>query len=74
MNPRRFSFGDAHPGLGVPEKFPGFGVSFFLSRSCREAASFNPAVKRTLRNRPRLALTSFWAKRVLPLRAAYCKR
>jgi hypothetical protein len=41
MNPCRFSFGDAHLGLGMLEKFSGFGVSFFLSCSCREAASFN---------------------------------
>ena len=47
MNPCRFSFGDAHPGLGVPEKFPGFGVSFFSSCSCREAASFNYSLKPT---------------------------
>lgn len=47
MNPCRFSFGDARPSLGVPEKFPGFGVSFFLSCSCHEAASFNISLQPT---------------------------
>lgn len=34
----------------------------------------NPSVKRTRNGMPPLALISFWAKAVLPLRAAYLKR
>jgi hypothetical protein len=41
MNPSRFSFGDARPGLGVKEKLSTFGVLFLFFYSCREAASFN---------------------------------
>jgi hypothetical protein len=44
------------------------------SSSPAARATPNPAVKRTLRGRPPLALISFWAKRGLPLRAAYRKR
>ena len=41
--------------------------AFFKQRS-------NPSVERTRNGRPPLALISFWAKRVPPLRAAHLKR
>ena len=34
----------------------------------------NPSVKRTRSGMARLAVISFWAKRVIPLRAAYLER
>ncbi len=34
----------------------------------------NPSLKRTRNGMPPLALISFWAKRVTPLRAAYLER
>ena len=37
-------------------------------------ATPNPSIERTHNGMPRLAFTSFWAKRVLPLRAAHVKR
>jgi hypothetical protein len=41
MNPCRFSFNVAHPGLGVKEKLPASAPCFLSRRSCRGAASFN---------------------------------
>ncbi len=34
----------------------------------------NPSIERTRNGMPRLAFISFWAMRVLPLRAAHVKR
>ena len=34
----------------------------------------NPSIERTRTGRPRMALISFWALRVLPSRAAHVKR
>ena len=34
----------------------------------------NPSIERTRNGMPRMALISFWAMRVLPLRAAHVKR
>jgi hypothetical protein len=34
----------------------------------------NPSIERTRNGMPRMALISFWAMRVLPLRASHVKR
>jgi hypothetical protein len=47
----RFSFGDARPDLGEKEKLPTFGVLFLFFYSCREAASFNKQLERTVMRR-----------------------
>jgi hypothetical protein len=48
MNPCRFSFNVAHPGLGVKEKLPASAPCFLSRRSCRGAASFNKVFQRTV--------------------------
>jgi hypothetical protein len=41
---------------------------------CRNEVTPNPSIERTRNGMPRMALISFWAMRVLPLRAAHVKR
>ena len=41
---------------------------------CGRAVRPNPSIERTRNGMPRMALISFWAMRVLPLRAAHVKR
>ena len=40
----------------------------------RRQVTPNPSIERTRNGMPRMALISFWAMRVLPLRAAQLKR
>ena len=44
------------------------------SKVAAHRARPNPSIERTRNGRPHLAFISFWAKRVLPLRAAHVKR
>jgi len=46
-----------------------------MSLNCRAYQQApNPSIERTRNGMPRMALISFWAMRVLPLRAAHVKR
>ena len=46
----------------------------FTAIALHRSAAPNPSIERTRNGMPRMALISFWAMRVLPLRAAHVKR